>query len=1061
MSLVQDYLDFTKEWKKEYGEKTLVLMQVGSFFEVYAVLNNKGEFVGSNINDFSTINDMVISKKTTCAGKQQVVMAGFGLAQLEKYTKKLQEHGYTIVVYKQDIQGKNTTRSVCEIISPGTYFSNDSIEMSNNTMCIWLYKSNASKYFSSKMTIGISNIDIFTGKTTLFQYSIDYNHNPSTYDELERYISIYKPCECLIIGNIDERLINDIIGFIGLECKKIHKVINRDDDDNDDNDDKVSKNKNKIKTELIGMRKYVKNAEKQIYQQEVFKKFYPELSNEVLIDHFPTHFIATQSFCILLDFIYQHSPNLVRKLSEPIFENHTDKLVLANHSLKQLNIIDDSRHTGKLRSVSSFLNNCVTTMGKRRFMYDLHNPTTNISVLNKSYQITDHLLDTHTRVHNKQSTLLWELFRTQLSGIKDIEKLGRKMVLNKVSPKDFVILVNDLKIITGLYEQTMNDTILTEYINNNEIIRDIKNDCLNMINELERMFCLEKCAQINDISTECLTGIDQSILSFINKGINKNIDDLTQTSFDGREKLEAIRGYFSDLLKKIEKSAKTTEFIKIHETPKNDAVLLGTSRRITLLKGHLKKMTTKNISITYNSSYSNKEEMFDLNIDDLEYLTAGSNKKDLIITNTQIKQIANDIQKSKDKLINEIIIVYNGFVEGFSKYEKEMDSTIKYSVLLDILQCKCYIASKYNYCKPEIDEKHSTKSFLSFTGIRHPLIEHLQTNELYVTNNMDIGIDTCENSNIDTHENSINNTANNLKPNKPNKPNKTNGILLYGTNAVGKTSFIKSIGIAIIMAQAGLYVPCRTFLFYPYSAVFTRILGNDNIFKGLSTFAVEMTELRTILTMTDKNSLVLGDELCSGTESDSALSIFSAGLEVLHEKECTFLFATHFHEIVKYDEIKKLNKLKMMHMEVKYDEKTGALIYDRKLREGPGDSMYGLEVCKSLNLPHTFLQRAHDIRMKYKPEKKNTLDLDSSHFNQKKIGGTCEICNNVEKKATEVHHLQHQKNANKKNNYIDSFHKNHIANLINICDDCHNKIHKTNTQHKIVKTTKGYKIKEI
>ena len=263
------------------------------------------------------------------------------------------------------------------------------------------------------------------------------------------------------------------------------------------------------------------------------------------------------------------------------------------------------------------------------------------------------------------------------------------------------------------------------------------------------------------------------------------------------------------------------------------------------------------------------------------------------------------------------------------------------------------------------------------------------------------------------------------------------------------------------MAQAGLYVPCRTFLFYPYSAVFTRILGNDNIFKGLSTFAVEMTELRTILNMTDKNSLVLGDELCSGTESDSALSIFSAGLEVLHEKECTFLFATHFHEIVKYDEIKRLNKLKMMHMEVKYDEKTGALIYDRKLREGPGDSMYGLEVCKSLNLPHTFLQRAHDIRMKYKPEKKNTLDLDSSHFNQKKIGGTCEICNNVEKKATEVHHLQHQKNANKKNNYIDSFHKNHIANLINICDDCHNKIHKTNTQHKIVKTTKGYKIKEI
>lgn len=103
------------------------------------------------------------------------------------------------------------------------------------------------------------------------------------------------------------------------------------------------------------------------------------------------------------------------------------------------------------------------------------------------------------------------------------------------------------------------------------------------------------------------------------------------------------------------------------------------------------------------------------------------------------------------------------------------------------------------------------------------------------------------------------------------------GMLLYGTNAVGKTSLIKSIGISIIMAQAGLYVPCESLLFSPYHSIYTRILGNDNIFKGLSTFAVEMTELRTILRMADKNSLILGDELCSGTESDSALSIFTCG----------------------------------------------------------------------------------------------------------------------------------------------------------------------------------------
>ena len=260
------------------------------------------------------------------------------------------------------------------------------------------------------------------------------------------------------------------------------------------------------------------------------------------------------------------------------------------------------------------------------------------------------------------------------------------------------------------------------------------------------------------------------------------------------------------------------------------------------------------------------------------------------------------------------------------------------------------------------------------------------------------------------------------------------------------------------MAQAGLYVPCSSFTYYPYSSLFTRILGNDNIFKGLSTFAVEMTELRTILTLTDENSLVLGDELCSGTESDSALSIFTAGLEVLHAKKCTFLFATHFHEIVNYAEIQNLPHLKMMHMEVKYNAETGLLIYDRKLKDGPGDSMYGLEVCKSLNLPSDFLERAHAIRMKYNPETKNILSTTSSHFNTKKIKGNCEICGKI---ASEVHHLQHQQLANKKNSYIDSFHKNHPANLVALCEECHQKIHKTDAQHKIVKTILGYKMLEI
>ena len=122
--------------------------------------------------------------------------------------------------------------------------------------------------------------------------------------------------------------------------------------------------------------------------------------------------------------------------------------------------------------------------------------------------------------------------------------------------------------------------------------------------------------------------------------------------------------------------------------------------------------------------------------------------------------------------------------------------------------------TKFNYCKPQIIDNEN--SFVEFEKIRHCLIEQLNTQEIYVTNDLDLGLNQ-------------------------------KGILLYGTNAVGKTSIIKAIGISIIMAQAGLFVPCSIFKYKPYNYIFTRILGNDNIFKGLSTFAVEMSELRIIL----------------------------------------------------------------------------------------------------------------------------------------------------------------------------------------------------------------------
>ena len=189
MTIIEDYLKLTIEYKKQYGEKTLILMQVGSFFECYAILDKTNNiYSGSNIQEFSDINDLVIANKSAFHKGQNVVMAGFGLAQLEKYIKRMQENDYTIVVYTQDSNSKNTSRSLSCIYSPGSYFSNDSNELTNVTSCIWIHYSASNNLVNEKITVGLSSIDIYTGFSNTLEYNIDSSLSKggaiSIFDEL-------------------------------------------------------------------------------------------------------------------------------------------------------------------------------------------------------------------------------------------------------------------------------------------------------------------------------------------------------------------------------------------------------------------------------------------------------------------------------------------------------------------------------------------------------------------------------------------------------------------------------------------------------------------------------------------------------------------------------------------------------------------------------------------------------------------------------------------------------------------------------------------------------------
>ena len=1005
MALIKEYFDLTKKYKVDYGDNSVLLMQVGSFFEVYGILDKKSGLIsGSQIVDFSRICELNVVEKNVCVGKDNVVMAGFKDIMVEKYIKKLQESGFTSIIYTQDQAAKNTTRSLAGIFSPGTYFSNETQKLTNNLTCIWINLVNNKIFQKGKhVIVGVSNIDIYTGKTSIFQFKEIYINNPTTYDELERFISIYNPSEVILISNLPSKEIDDIVNYANIKSSSIHKITIAD-DTNINNIDYNKDSKFLLRA---------KNCEKQSYQKEILCKFFKIDDYDIFIQNFYENDIATQSFCFLLDFVYQHNQHLVSKISEPVFENCSSRLILANHSLKQLNIIDDNNYTGKYSSVMKMLNECLTPMGKRKFDYTFLNPTTNEINLEREYNITEHYLDNYDAYN--------DFLRQNLCTIKDISKCERQVFLRKISPKLFCGLYNNVSIIKNIYHfivKNNKSNVVKDYLDFFDAnTSNIDTYCDNVMEFIKQNIDLVLAEEIE------LTQTQNFDINFINRGVDTDLDNKKDTIKASEEKLEAIKNYLNCLI--LDKG-KTNEFIKIHETEKNNFSLICTSRRCKLLEDNLPQ-TAMSVKLKLNQD-SNEE--FDFKISKKQFTFSKQTASNNIIEDDQIKGICKTITTIKVEMKELITHVYYKFVEKFESFQYEMESIINFITIIDVIYGKANIAKKYNYCKPKIVE--ATKSFVNAKALRHCLIERLQTNELYVTNDIVIG-----NGQVD-------------------------GILLYGTNAVGKTSLIRALGISLIMAQSGLFVPCTEFTYKPYNYIFTRILGNDNIFKGLSTFAVEMSELRTILRLSDENSLVLGDELCSGTEISSAISIFVAGIQRLNQLKSSFIFATHLHEIVDYDEISSLKNLDLKHMSVIYNKEQDILIYDRKLRDGPGNSMYGLEVCKSLSLPEDFLNNAYNIRMKYHPESDSLLSKKTSHFNAKKIMNNCEKCGVA--MGSEVHHLQHQSGANNDgiiNNNGSVFHKNNVANLITLCEKCHNEIHSSGAQHKKVKTSKGYQIREI
>jgi DNA mismatch repair protein MutS len=751
-----------------------------------------------------------------------------------------------------------------------------------------------------------------------------------------------------------------------------------------------------------------KTYEKITYQNEFFNKIYKNNSLLSPIENLNMETMpnARLSFITLLDFIHKHNENFIKNISMPDIFLNNKHLILYNDAIQQLNILEN--HTSndipntKIKCLLDIVNNCVTPMGKRYMKYAITNPLNDIPEINLRYECTDELIKLKLDLD------------PQLRLISDTQKLSRRITLNTISPNDLTNLMESLNVVNEIYNIIKTTTYNAKCLPSEDIIQTMN----DFINEYSKTFNLDEMRKYNSISD-----IEDTIFNLtLYPEIDKLHDQIKNAGLTMDEIGVALGKYIDELVKEDDnKTKKSTTKIQLKTNKKLGSYLQLTKIKGDILQEKLKDMTE--LKISESITLDTKKLIYDC-------VAKGTTKiyfKDENVNSKNTNNVHEKLKNTVRKKFSELLINYNML---YCAMFREISTFIS---KIDFTNSNSKTASINGYCKPVIIE--NDKSFVDIKKLRHPIGERVNNNIKYVSHDICLG-----------------------------KEGYNDGMLIFGVNSSGKSSLMKALGVAIIMAQCGLYVSCDSFEYYPYHQLFARITNNDNIYKKLSSFSHEMQELSKAILRNDKYSVVLGDEIVQSTEKLSGVAIVGATLVKLSESKATYIFASHMHELVQLSAVKNLKNLGIYHLSVEYDEKTDALIFSRELREGNGNTFYGLTVGKYIIKNDEFMKLAYEIKNEIMGENNDILPTLQSKYCPDLYLHACQVCGqlNTNKKncgLLDTHHIKSQKQCKVDAFAVGGLKMNDACNLIVLCKKCHYDVHhdkllirgyKDTTQGKVV-----------
>ena len=461
-----------------------------------------------------------------------------------------------------------------------------------------------------------------------------------------------------------------------------------------------------------------------------------------------------------------------------------------------------------------------------------------------------------------------EELRAFLAPIYDLERLITRITYQSANPRDMIAFRNSLQMLPDI--KNVLDGL------NCDLAEEIKNDfdCLVDLHKL----LLDSIQEEPPISVR-----DGDI---IRQGYNEEVDRLRNAKTEGKTWLAELE-------------AKEKESTGI-----------------------------KNLRIKYNKVFG-------------YYLEVTNSFKDLVpdyyvrkqtLTNAEryitpeLKELEDTILGSEDRLVSLEYELFRQVRDEIAGNVSRIQKTAHALAALDAFVSLALVASQNNYCRPDIN----TEGVINIKGGRHPVVEKMITNDLFIDN--------------DTYLDNGNNRIS----------------IITGPNMAGKSTYMRQSALIVLMAQIGSFVPATSADIGIVDRIFTRVGASDDLASGQSTFMVEMNEVANILRNATANSLLILDEIGRGTSTFDGLSIAWAVVEHISNPEllgAKTLFATHYHELTELEG--KLDNVNNYCIAVK--EKGDDIVFLRKIIKGGADKSYGIQVAKLAGLPDSVVERAKVI----------------------------------------------------------------------------------------------------